>query len=374
MKLPSVNLKEIGSIVTRMIGKGKLWTRMHEPELWIGAGLVVGVGAVVAAGMQGTKCHDILEAHKDHMEEIEKAVEYAEMDGQEYTEKEQRRDRWAYHAEAAVEVGKKFLVPAAMAAAAGAMIIEGMLKEKARTRAAVAWGQGILCAFGAYRANVIKDQGVEKDKYYMTGLRNKTVEETKFDENGKAYIEEKTVEDGKIDGEVLNKYFTFIFGPDTSSEACYDGQKNLHTLMQVENAAHINMITNWFTDYNWIKKDAGLDPKYYPPTGYGQMFGAKAERTENGWKRKIHLDAHIIPGRDDGACLVTVYGMDPLVDMDDVTKVLGEETIGVAYLEDFKDDINFHGSEFLWTMSERAREEAEENRRRFLEEVNAKEV
>ena len=373
MRFPKVDFKEIGCAVTRAIGKGKLWTRIHEPELWIGAGLVLGVGAVVAAGVQGVKCKDILDKHKENMEAIEKGKEYAEIDGTVYTEKEQARDKWAFRAETGVAVGEKMLVPATMAIGAGAMIIKGFMEEKARTRAAISWGMGVLATFTAYRGRVIADQGAAKDKEYFTGLKEKTQEVTEFDENGKAVVTTETVNEGKLADDVLRRYFTFIFGPTTSSEACYDGQKNLYTLMQVENAAHINMITKWFTSYNWILHDAGMNPKIYPPTGYGQMFGARAKQTEDGgWKRTIHLDAHIIPGRDDGACLVTVYGMEPMVDVNDVTKVLGEETIGVPYLEDFKDNIDIpRGSEFLWGMSEKAREEAEDRKRRFLAEVNA---
>lgn len=363
------NIKDVGSVVTRFIGKGKLWARLHEPELWIGAGMVVGAGAVVAAGVQGTKCHDIIETHRENIESIDKAVEYAEMDNTEYTEKEQTRDKWAFHAEAAIDIGKKFIVPGLMVVASGAMIIKGFRVEKARTRAAIKWGMGVLGAFSAYRANVVADQGAAKDKYYLTGLKDEEVEIAHIDENGKVTYEKETVEDGKLSSDILTRPFTFIFAPGTSNLATYDGQKNLRTLYEVENAAHIRMINNWFVDYNWIQRDADLNPKIYPPRGYGQMFGAVAEKTDCGWKRKVHLDAHIIPGRDDGACIVTVEGMEPLTNPKDISNVLGEETVGLAYLEDFKDNVNMCGSEFLWGISEKTRQEELDNRARFNEEM-----
>ena len=382
MRFPSVNVnfKELGQTVTRMIGRGKLWTRIHEPELWIGAGLVVGVGAVVAAGVQGTKCRDILDKHAENMASIDKAVEYAEMDGTEYSVKEQNRDKWAFRAETGVALAKKFAVPGIAVVTAGFMILRGYEVQKARTRAVAQWGMGILATFTAYRNRVIKDQGLAKDKEYYTGLKEKTEEVTTFDENGKAVQTTETTNEGKMAEDVLQRYFTFIFGPTTSSEACYDGQKNLYTLMQVENAAHINMISHYFTSYNWILKDAGMDPRYYPPTAYGQMFGAQAVKTASGgWERKIHLSAHIIPGRDDGSCLVTVYGMEPMIDLNNVDQALGEETIGVPYLEDFKDNIvvptgGTCASEFMFNICEKARQEEEENRRQFMAKVNSKEV
>lgn len=367
-----INFKALGSAVTRLVGKGRLWTRLHEPELWIAGGLAIGVGAVVAAGVQGAKCHDIIENHKKNMESIKLGVEYAEIDNSEYTEKEQLCDTWGFRVETGLELAKKFVVPGLMVVGAGAMIIKGFRVEKARTRAAIHWGMGVMAAFGAYRSRVIEDQGVSADKYYMTGLKDTEIEVTNVDENGKITTGTEVVETGKVAGDVVQRLFTFIFAPGTSNLATYDGQKNLHTLYEIENAAHIRMINKWFCDYNWILDETELNPKYYPPRGYGQMFGAVAEKTDGGgWKRKIHLDAHIIPGRDDGACIVTVEGMEPLTDpKEDVTNVLGEETIGMAYLEDFKDNIDFRGSEFVWGLSEQQRKEAEENRKKLLEKVN----
>lgn len=370
-----IDFKAIGSVITRTIGKGKLWAMVHEPELWIGAGIAVSVGAVVAAGVQGTKCHDIIEKHKDNIESIKEMAEYAEMDGHEYTAKEQTRDKWAFRVETGTAIAEKFVVPGIMVIGAGAMIIKGFKVEKARTRAAVKWGMGVLSAFGAYRANVIADQGAAKDKYYMTGLKDSEIEVNHIDENGKITVEKETVETGDLNGDILTKFFTFIYAPSTSYGAVNDGQVNLRKLKCIRDAAQLRMVNNWYCNYNWILEYAEMRPEYYPPRGYGQLFGATAEKDENGgWKKKIELEAHIIPGRSDGACIVTVHGMLPLTEMEDVTNVMGGETVGMLYPEDFKDDLNIHGSEFLWGISEKAREEAEYNRRKFLDEVNKKEV
>lgn len=362
-----INFREIGRAVTRMIGKGQLWARIHEPELWIAGGIAVGIGAVVAAGVQGAKCHDIIENHKKNIESIKLGVEYAEIDNSEYTEKEQLRDKWGFRIETGIELGKKFIVPGIMTVIAGGLIIKGFRVEKARTRAAIKWGMGVMAAFGAYRSKVIEDQGAAADKYYLTGLKDKEIEEAVVDENGKVTIQKKTVEDGKLSSDAVRQLYSFIFGPTTSTRAHYDGQKNLRELYDAENEIQIRMLSHHYCDFNTILRIAEMKPEYYPPTGYGQMFGGTAEKSETGgWKRKIHLDAHIIPGRDDGACYVQVLGMEPLVDVDDVTVPLGEETI-VPYLEDFKDDIDFRGSEFMWDIR-KAREEKEAKERLEYEE------
>lgn len=319
-------LGKIGMAITRTVGKTKLWTKIHKPEILVGVGLVAGAAAIVTAAIQGTKCNDILKELDENLENVEKAKEYAEMDDTEYTEEEQKRDRTVYKLQAMGKVVKKMAVPAALGTAMVVCTMAGFAEQKRRyTRMAGAF-VSICGTFAAYRGRCRGKFGEAADKYCLTGLEEKEIEVTKYDENGKAVVEKRKVNDGELAEDVRQNLFAFEFSPKTSTLATYDVTTNIQLLQQVENSAHIHMVEYWSTNYNWIKNKAQLDRKIYPPTEYGEMFGATCHNNKDGMPiRKIHLDAHAIPGRQDGAILVIVEGMLPMIDpKKDITKALGE--------------------------------------------------
>ena len=319
-------LGKVGLAITRTVGKTKLWTKIHKPEILVGVGIAAGVAAIVTAAVQGTKCKAILEELDENLEEVEAAKEYAEIDGVKYTEEDQRRDRAAYKLQAASKVAKTMAVPMALGGVMVVSTVLGFNEEKNRYERMAGAFVGVCGTFAAYRGRCKSKFGEAADKYCLTGLEEKEVEVTTYDENGKAVVEKKMVNDGEIAEDARQNLFSFEFSPRTSTLATYDVTTNIQTLQQVENSAHIHMVEYWSTNYNWIKSKAQLDRKLYPPTEYGEMFGATCHNNKDGMPiRKIHLNAHAIPGREDGAIFVIVEGMLPMIDpKKDITKALGE--------------------------------------------------
>jgi hypothetical protein len=319
-------LGKIGLAITKTVGKTKLWTRIHKPEILIGVGVVAGVAAVVTAAVQGTKCADILKDLDDNLEKVEAAKEYAEIDGTEYTEEEQKRDRTVYRVQAALKIGQKMIVPAVLGTASVICTMAGFAEEKRRYTQMAGAFVSVCGTFAAYRGRCRGKFGEAADKYCLTGLDEKEIEVTSYDENGKAVVEKKTVNDGEVAQDFVDGLFTFEFSPRTSTLATNDVTTNLNQLNEVKNAAHIHMVEYWYTDFNWIKDRAQLDRKLYPPTGLGAMFGATCKNNSEGYPiRKIEFKAHAIPGRTDGAVMVEVCGMMPMTDPNkDILNVLGE--------------------------------------------------
>lgn len=330
-------LSKIGAAICRAVGKSKLWARRHEPELWVGAGLAIGVGAVVAAGAQGMKCHDILAKRKEMLDSIEETAGYAEAGEVEYTVEDQRHDRIKANAEAAVNCAKKFVGPGVMVVTAGYFIIKGLCKQKARTNAAIKWGMGVASTFAMYRTRNIEKNGAAYDKYCLTGIEEVPTEVTMYDENGKATTTKTVKNEGEVAEDARKGLVTFEFSPDTSYAACYDAQDNMYKLYMLDKSIQEYIERVGFIDFNRLLEICEMKKDKYPATAYGQMIGSTFHRTPEGKVlKKVNLNAYIIPGRDDGACLVTVEGMLPLLDLDEDVDVplYRTDDLALIYPED----------------------------------------
>lgn len=62
--------------MTRSLGKVKLKTMKHSPEILLVSGIVLGVTGAVMACKASTKLNDIMESHKDDIAAVNEAEEH----------------------------------------------------------------------------------------------------------------------------------------------------------------------------------------------------------------------------------------------------------------------------------------------------------
>lgn len=182
----------------RFVGTAALGIRRHSPEILMGVGVVSSVLAVVFAAKDQPKAVEAKEKYKSDMSFIEDAHEIGETAiNQEYTDKDYANDKIiakVNYAKNTVKAYKRSIIfeTVALACFGGAF---GILS--ARYAGAVAYGASMKAGWDAYREQVRKDQGAEKDLEYMTGAKKEKVKVTEIDENGKKHT--KTIEQWCLD-------------------------------------------------------------------------------------------------------------------------------------------------------------------------------
>lgn len=193
----------------------KHWAVKHAPELLLGAGVLSGAAAIVSAVKAGEKNNTILTIHKMDLEDVKAEEECT------------KSDVAKVYARTGLELGKTYAPVAGFAALSTTCFLAayGIMKKRYVTLATAY--TALQNSFKLYRQRVIEADGREKDLYYLTGEKPKTV--TVTDELGNK--EKVKVYPTLPDGSIASPY-AFKFGKYKEN-----GERN----NQWQNDRHINM-------------------------------------------------------------------------------------------------------------------------------------
>lgn len=238
----------LGETIKSLGIRGARFVASHAPEILMALGTVGVVSGTVIVAKQSTKLEeelgDILDAQDDlkrHKDEFQ-------------NEKEYKKELLQIKLAAAKKVAKIY-APGTLLVVSGVVCFFGafgMVKKQ----------NGILAAslaaankaFNDYRARVIKDQGEEKDKEYLYGLKREEIEVK--DENGETKKVSALVDD-KENG-VVSRY-AIRFTPEFTSEASTDVNYNLMILKSAERSWNALLPARKKVYLNEIYHELGVD-------------------------------------------------------------------------------------------------------------------
>lgn len=212
---------------TRFAAKVALKAKKYSPQILIGGGIIfVGTGVVLA-------CRATLKV-QDKMEEGKKSIDEIKMNHitkkeDEYPEKEYKKDLTKQYAENVITVVTEY-APAAGCLALGVTCFVGAWRiEHTRYICTVAAYNTLQDTFLRYRKRVVDDQGKEKDKEYLHGIKSKQVTVENEDGSVTTVMEAPTVDD-------ISPYARFF---DSGSVAwTKNPEMNLHYCLTQQNAAN----------------------------------------------------------------------------------------------------------------------------------------
>lgn len=177
--------------LTRTFNKVGFQIKKYSPEILVVTGVIGTVTASVMACKATVKASDILEEHHEQMDNINKVVE---MNRDDYTEEDHKKDTTIVYAQTAV----KFVKLYAPAVILGTLSITGILAGHNITRkrniALAAAYATIDKGFKEYRSRVVERFGKELDHELRYNIKAKEFETTVIDEKtGKEKVEKETV-------------------------------------------------------------------------------------------------------------------------------------------------------------------------------------
>lgn len=155
-----------------------------KPEIYLGAGLVFGIGCVVATFIAARKMDPVAEKSKKRIEDAKKPIEQQNENSEEDKTKNGKALAKAY-AVSALDFGKLF-GPAVAFGGMSVVCLLGSHNAMGKKLKGMLAAYGTLdAAFRRYRAQIAEEFGAETDRRVLFGGVEEKIKETVIDENGK---------------------------------------------------------------------------------------------------------------------------------------------------------------------------------------------
>lgn len=258
---------EIMTKATRLLNTTGLRIKKHSPEILMVAGIAGTVVSTVLACKATTRVSQILDNTKETLDIIHDGMEHGNINGQEYTQEDGKKDLTIVYAKTGVQLAKLYAPAATVGLISIASIVAGNRILNKRNVALAAAYAVVDKGFKDYRKNVVERFGEEMDKELRYNIKAKEIEVTTTDKNGKEKTEKQTV--NVIDTDSVTKNSEYArFYDDGNLEWSKDPEYNLMFLRKQQNYANDLLKTRGHLFLNEVYDMLGI-----PRTKAGQMVG-----------------------------------------------------------------------------------------------------
>lgn len=261
-------LQTVAKSLSTFAGKSGLVLKKYSPEILLGLGIVGGVTSAILACKATLKVEEILDHHnemKDKIDQCWKKVEAGEIDANEYTEEDKKKDLTVIYAQTGFNFVKVYGPAVTLGLASIACIIGSYGIIKKRNIALIAAYKAVEEGFSAYRKRVVEEFGEKKDYMLRHGLKSEEViEEEKDEESGKV----KKVKKEKLVKETDNVSVYAKFFDPCSSYWSPNQEYNLYFLKAQEKYFNDLLVARGHVFLNEVYDNLGI-----PRTQAGSVVG-----------------------------------------------------------------------------------------------------
>lgn len=167
----------------------------------------IGIGAVLIGTVEACKASttlsEIVEEHKEAMEEVNEKAEAVEEEGEDFNK---GKEKLKVFVKTGKKIVKKYALPATAIAIGVACLVGGNVMLNTRNIALASAANSISSAYEDYRNRVIETFGEEADSKLRRGVKEVTTEEVGA--NGRKKKVKKEVSDPTAKGKGYGRYFT----------------------------------------------------------------------------------------------------------------------------------------------------------------------
>lgn len=239
----------LGQTITSLVLRAGRVISAHAPEILMAVGAVSVTAGAVTVATQTTKLEDALSDIREAQEEHK--AKYGLMDPKEY-----KKELVAIKLAAVKKVAKIYAGPVLLISGGMTCFFSAFGIMKKRQGVLVASLAAANKAFEEYRARVIEDQGADKDKEYLYGLKKKTITSEVVDENGKK--KKVTEEVFEQDASMISRY-AIRFTPEFTAEAVDDITTNEAVLGSIQSYWNSILPARKKVFLNEIYHELGID-------------------------------------------------------------------------------------------------------------------
>jgi hypothetical protein len=272
----------------------------------MGIGIVGVVATVVTACKATTKAGEVIEEHKESMDQLYEAVELADEDESvEYTDADMRKDKVIVYTQTAVKMARLYAPSMAIGSLSIAAILVSNRILKKRYLGVIAAYNAISATFEQYRERVRSKYGEDADYEMRYGTTREKVDVEYTDENGKKKIKKEEVEVLNVDDPSC---YAKIFGPGNRNFNYDNYDFNFTFLKMQQEYANYMLHSRGFLFLNevydligikatqigqvvgWVDDDEGVGDNYID-FGLYSLNNRKLKRYADGdWDGSILLD------------------------------------------------------------------------------------
>lgn len=255
---------KIPYVLSRSFHKVGFEVKKHSPEILLVGGIIGGVTAAVMACKATTKVQDILEETKQHVDVIHKGMETGEVNGDEYTVEDGKKDLAIVYAQSGLEFVKLYGPSVGLGVLSVTSILASNNIMRKRNVALAAAYSVVDNGFKEYRARLVERFGEELDRELKYNVKTEKVQETVIDENGEEKIVEKTITTANI-----REHSEFAkFYDDGCKGWTKDPHLNLMALRRIQDWCNERLKSRGYMFLNEVYAELGI-----PRTPAGQVVG-----------------------------------------------------------------------------------------------------
>ena len=268
---------EIMSKATRIFNNTSLKIKKNSPEILMVAGIAGTIASTVLACKATTKVSKILDESKATIDIIHGGMENGDINGQEYTKDDGKKDLTIVYAQTGLKLAKLYAPAVTVGVLSIGSIVAGNRILNKRNVALAAAYAVVDKGFKDYRKNVVERFGEDLDRELRYNIKAKEIEELTVDKKGKEKVEKKTV--NVIDMDSVSKNSEYArFYDDGNTEWSKDPEYNLMFLRKQQEYANELLKSRGHLFLNEVYDMLGI-----PRSKAGQMVGwVYDEKNPNG--------------------------------------------------------------------------------------------
>lgn len=265
MKFKVDIFKKAGTVLSNSTSKVSMKVKKHSPEILIVTGVIGMVTSTVMACKATTKVSQILDDTKETIDTIHEGMETGEINDQEYTQEDGKKDLTITYVQTGVKLVKLYGPAIAVGALSATCILASHNILKKRNVALGAAYAAVDKSFKDYRSRVVERFGEEVDSEMKYGIKAKKIEAVEKDpETGKEKKVKKTVK--ATDPNLKSDYAVYF----DQKSRCYEKNMDYNRMFLKAQEAFANQLlrTRGHVFLNEV-----LDSLDLPRTPAGQIVG-----------------------------------------------------------------------------------------------------
>jgi hypothetical protein len=274
MKKLNELLNTAGTALTRSACKAEFKIKEKSPEILMGLGIAGVVVTVVSACKATTKAGEVIEEHKESMDQLYEAMELAdEDDSVDYTDKDMKKDKLIVYTQTAVKMGRLYAPSVAIGGLSIAAILVSNHIIKKRYLGVLAAYNAISATFEQYRERVRSKYGDDEDYELRYGVKRETIETETTDSKGKTKIKKEQVETI----EAIDSGYARWFGPGNPDFDSVNPEMNMIFLRMQQEYCNFLLHSRGYVFLNEVYDKLGI-----PHSQIGQVVGWLDDKDGNG--------------------------------------------------------------------------------------------
>lgn len=245
--------------ITRAFSKSIYILKDHAPEILAVTGSVASVGAIACAIKETPKATQIMEEHKQNIENVHTVIKSAdESEDIEYTSDDEKKDLFIIYTKTGLKLAKNYWPMLLLEGISIACTLGGAYTSRKKYSSLLATAMTMETIHKKYRENVVERFGEETDKELRHGIKTKAEEYVIKDKDGKETKVKEVSRDknSKYDthGDIT-RIFDEINAPGTYSRDAY---ANRAFILGVEQWANNRLVTRGYVYLNEIYEKLGV--------------------------------------------------------------------------------------------------------------------